>query len=205
MMTHVLDLSTRASASGGLAALQGYLAQIVGEPFRFARISYGDELTLHFGDLKPARSAQLGNRKYGSYIFGTRGSTWKIDAGSSPLVYTAGSDSGSATDESGLRNVPKEEFESTSPIRVGSRAVSATAFAVVPADGFALQLTLSDGSSFFILLDRSDSDTSDAESDCLPEIADWELASPRGLLSAWPGPRWTFEPSRKFDSGSPSA
>ena len=34
------------------------------------RVSYGDELTLHFGDLRPARSPKLKAKPYGAYILG---------------------------------------------------------------------------------------------------------------------------------------
>lgn len=56
------DIRTRTddTAPDNLSDLQVYLAQLVGEPFRFARVSYGDELTLHFGDLRPSRSPKVG-------------------------------------------------------------------------------------------------------------------------------------------------
>ena len=59
-----------------LPGLRGYVAQLVGEPFQFARVSYGDELTLHFGMLRPARSRKLANPPYGTYILRLRGSPW---------------------------------------------------------------------------------------------------------------------------------
>ena len=50
MGTHLIDLrQARKRSPDDVAGLYSYLAQLVGEPFQFARVSYGDELTLHFG------------------------------------------------------------------------------------------------------------------------------------------------------------
>jgi len=58
--------------------LNEYLLILVGEMFHFARPTYGDELTLHFGDLHESRSQVLRdmNYLYGEFILGTRGSYW---------------------------------------------------------------------------------------------------------------------------------
>jgi hypothetical protein len=69
-----IDLRREQARSGkDLAGLMGYLTQLVGEPFRFSRVSYGDELTLHLGDLRPARSPKLKGKSYGAFILGVRG------------------------------------------------------------------------------------------------------------------------------------
>ena len=55
METTRIDLSQEQKSSGqDLSGLKSHLAPLLGVPFRFARVSYGDELTLHFGDLRPA-------------------------------------------------------------------------------------------------------------------------------------------------------
>ena len=67
METHLIDLRQAQEPShGALSVLAAYLAQLVGEPFRLARVSYGDELTLHFGDLRPGRSPKLKHKLYGA-------------------------------------------------------------------------------------------------------------------------------------------
>ncbi len=75
MQTNLIDLRrTPKPSAEDLAGLSACLAQLVGEPFRFARVSYGDELTLHFGDTRPARSPKLNDRfLYGAYILFFRG------------------------------------------------------------------------------------------------------------------------------------
>lgn len=189
-MTNLIDLSqARTAAADDLAGLQACLAQLVGEPFQFARVSYGDELTLHFGDLRPARSPKLKGKPYGAYVVGTRGSPWVLKAGNDPLVITAGE--GSIPTEMG-KPVSKQELESNPLIQQGSRVLSATPFAVKPANSFGLQIRVSDGSTLYIL--PSDSEVEEKGDEGLPELADWELSSPNGLLSAGPGLVWSFRP-----------
>ena len=188
----ILELrQNRRQATGDLPGLQAYLAPLVGEPFRFARVSYGDELTLHFGDLRSARSPKLKAHLYGAFILGVRGSPWILKSGSEPLVMSAG-----VLDESvvtGLgKPIRKEELEGDPVIQPDSRVVLATPFMVKPVDGFGLQLRLSDGSALLILPTLPEAGDSDDES--LPALADWELLSPSGLLSAGPGLQWSFAP-----------
>ena len=86
----------------------------------------------------------------------------------------------------------REELEYRTWIEPGSRVLSASPFVVRPADGIGLSLRLSDGSSLSVLPAIPDADESDDQ--LLPELADWELLSPIGLLRAGPGLKWSFEP-----------
>ncbi|MGH7171455.1 MAG: hypothetical protein ACRELF_12615 [Gemmataceae bacterium] len=193
MATHLIDLrQARNAASDNLADLQAYLTQLVGEPFRFARVSYGDELTLHFGDHRPARSPKLRNKPYGSYILGVRGSPWLLKSGSEPLVLTADLDGENLPNGLG-KPIRKEELEANPLISAESRVLTAMPFVVKPINGFGLQLRLSDGSSLLILPTLAEAEIEKST----PEIAlaDWDLTSPQGLLSAGPGPNWSFKPS----------
>ena len=71
MGPHLIELRPASGPSSvDVSGLYGYLAELIGEPFRFARVSYGDELTLHFGDVKPVCSPKLKGKLYGSYILG---------------------------------------------------------------------------------------------------------------------------------------
>jgi hypothetical protein len=91
MSTALIDLGrAREPSSDDLPALSSYLSQLVGEPFRFARESCGDELTLHFGDLSPARWPKLKGRLYKEYILGPRASPWVLKSGPEPVVVNAG-------------------------------------------------------------------------------------------------------------------
>jgi hypothetical protein len=191
--THLIDLrQARRAAPDDLPGLQAYLAQLIGEPFRLARVSYGDELTLHFGDLRPARSPQLGKQPYGAYVLGVRGSPWILKSGSEPLVLTAGIDLDTVSSELG-RPVRKEDLEANPLIQPASRVLSVTPFVVKPANGFGLQLRVSDGSTLLIL--PATPDVEEPEGEALPALADWELVSPGGLLGAGPGLSWSFQPS----------
>lgn len=188
MTANLIDLrQARKPAPDDLPGLQAYLAQLVGEPFRFARVSYGDELTLHFGDLRPARSPKLPKHLYGAYILGLRGSPWILKPGSEPLVLTAGLPAvGTPLDKEGL--------EAGRYIAVDSLVLSAVPFVAQPVNGYGLQLRMADGATLLVVPSQPEPEAPGDE--LLPELADWELISPRGLLSAGPGPKWSFEPSK---------
>lgn len=163
---------------------------MVGEPFRFARVSYGDELTLHFGDLRFARSPKLKHKQYGAYILGVRGASWILKSGRKPLVITSGAVSNPAPPEFGLP-LSKEELENGTFVESESRVLAATPFIVKTVEGFGLQLQMSDGSTLLVLPTASEPDD-----EGLPELADWELSAPRGILSAGPNLGWSFTPAR---------
>lgn len=169
------------SDAGGLRAL---LTPLVGEPFRFARVSYGDELTLHFGDVSAAPSGKLKGRPYGAYVLGLRASEWVLKSGSEPLVLTTGAGGGNP-----IRN---EELEANPLIQPDGRVLSVTAFVVKPNDVFGLELRTSDGSTLLVVPPAIGMDSPADEG--LPEVADWELSSPHGFLSAGPGLNWSFQP-----------
>ena len=192
MTTHLIDmLQLRNASPDNLSDLQACLTQLVGESFRFARVSYGDELTLHFGDLRPARSPKLRNKPYGAYILGVRGSPWVVKSGSEPLVLAAGINGENLP--SGLgKPIRKEELEANPLIPPESRVLMVTPFFVKPVNGFGLQLRFSDGSTLLILPTLAESESDEASLEIA--LADWELSSPQGLLSAGPGLNWSFKP-----------
>lgn len=193
MMIKLIDLGVaRPSAPGDIAGLNAHLAPLIGEPFRFARVSYGDELTLHFGDLREARSPKLKKKLYGAYIVGMRGSDWTIKAGKAPSVISAGIRNGEAAHDA-LKSISKEQLESNPTIETASRVVAAESFADSPVNGFGLFIGFSDGSVLYIL--PSPEDDAEPEDNSLPPLADWELASPQGLLNAGPGLAWEYRPS----------
>ena len=88
----------------------------------------------------------------------------------------------------------KEELETKKFIEPGSLVLMAAPFIVQPVDGFGLQLRLSDGSLLSVLPIIPEPD--EPEDEGLPELADWELVTPHGLLSAGPGRKWSFEPEK---------
>lgn len=185
-----------------LPGLQANLAELVGEPFQFARISYGDELTLHFGDLRPARSPKLREHLYGAYILGLRGSPWVLKSGLEPVVLCDGVVPVVSGRPVGGRQVSKEEVEEGRFIENGSRVLYADPFHVRPVEGVGLQLRLSDGSALIVL--PSVQEPGDPEDRDLPELADWELISPRGFLKVGPGYQWSFEPHQPASPRRPA-
>ncbi len=192
MSTTLIDLSREhAQSSDDLPGLHAHLAQLIGEPFRFVQYSYGDELTLHFGDLEPARHPKLKGRLYGAFMLGLRASPWNLKSGSEPWVVNGGMLLDASKAELGTP-LDKRELESRKIIEPGSLVLAAVPFFVQPVDGFGLQLRFADGSLLSVVPAVPVPD--EPEDEGLPDLADWEVFTPRGLLSAGPGRRWSFEP-----------
>ena len=198
MGTHLIDLrQTQKLSHDNVAGLSAYLAQLVGEPFRFARVSYGDELTIHFGDLRLARSPKLKHKSYGLSILGVRGSAWMLKSGSEAVIITSGMVSSPALAAIG-QPLRKEDFEAATFLQPESRVLAAIPFVVNPVGGWGLQLRISDGSTFLVLPTSPEPEAPEDEG--LPPLADWELATPRGLLSAGPDLDWSFTPTKEVSS-----
>lgn len=192
MGTNLIDLrQPRGPSLDNLPGLSAYLSQFVGEPFRFARVSYGDELTLHFGDLRPGRSPKHKHKHYGTYILGLRGSSWVLKSGAEPVVITDGSGFDPPPASVG-KPLSKQDLEAGTFVEPESRVLAASPFVVKPANGFGLQLRMSDGSTLLVL--PTPSEPEEPEDEGLPPLADWELSTPRGLLSAGPDLQWSFTP-----------
>ncbi len=177
-----------------IPGLQERLAELVGEPFRFARVSYGDELTLHFGDLRHARSPKLRNQPYGAYILGLRGSLWRLKSGVQPIMLWSGPVPLVESRPVVGRLLTNEEVEKGQFIEPGSRVLMAEPFPVRPSEGVGLQIKTSDGSSLVVLPSTQEADVEEEKD--LPALTDWNLLSARGLVEVGPGFRWSFEPHR---------
>ena len=87
-------------------------------------------------------------------------------------------------------------------IESGSRVLHADPFPVRPVEGFGLQLRLSDGAALIVLPTVQEPD--DPEDRELPELADWELISPRGFPKVGPGYQWSFEPHQPTSPRRPA-
>lgn len=193
MGAKLIDLRlARDPVSDELTGLDTHLSPLVGEPFRFVRVSYGDELTLHFGDLKPSRFPKLKNKMYGSYILGLCASPWVLKSGSEFVVVDAGVLGDPFTTSLGMP-LSKVELESRPLIVPESRVLSATPLVVKSIPAIGLQVRFSDGSTLLVLPTIQEPD--EPEDEGLPPLADWELLSPGGDLKAGPGLEWSFEPS----------
>ena len=99
----------------------------------------------------------------------------------------------------GARLLSKEELEKGEFIELGSHVFSATPVHVRPVEGFGFHLVMSDGSAIFVFPIVQEPDAPEDEG--LPELADWELLSPRGLLRVGPGLQWSFEPAEATKQG----
>jgi len=185
-----------------LGELGGYLQLLVGEPFLFARISYGDELTLHFGSKREARNARLREMglQYGSVILSARGSGWHLKSGVQPVIVTTLL-SREFMERAAL--ISKEELSTREFVARGARVLSAAPVPVpYPTNAVGLSLDLSDGSALFVVPDGDGGEEDDTDPDwaearaTAPPLSDWELSTPRGTLRVGPGRSWRFEESR---------
>jgi hypothetical protein len=185
--THETGVGPRA-----LSKMQIVLAELIGKPLQFARISYGDELTLHFGDLMPARSPKLKGYEYGTHIVRVRGSWWFLVIAKKLFV---GSRYGSKDSRSnGLSIGNKKSIEETIRAHQGISVKSVyTTFVVKHAPLIGLCITMSDGGVLDINPCYRDAD--ELEKDKRTELSDWDILTPEGLLSVGPGCKWNFEPS----------
>lgn len=193
MIAKLIDFGKpRLQAMNDLNGLRLYLSQLVGQPFQFARVSYGDELTLHFGSLRPARSSKLKDKLYGTFVLGTRGSPWKLALGSLPAEVSGGTE----TQPDDIATVlSSDEIEKKELVAPDALVVDVRPFIDKSTDRFGLLIILSDGSRVLVL-PASPSEPENGEDEAeLPQLADWELLTPHGLISAGPGDAWSFEPT----------
>lgn len=169
--------------------LGSHLLRLVGEPFLFARRSYGDELVLHFGErhFGPVRRTKHGEFRYehGTYSLHLRGSAWVLKSGAVPGAVSGGLPA----------EIEKElgrPIETDPAIAAGARVTGVIPFAVErPAvKGFGLRVELSDGTTVVVIPTPDEPDADD-----LPALADWELDTPHGTLAAGPGSAWQFTPT----------
>jgi hypothetical protein len=199
-MLATIDLTGIEPASVDSAALQAYLQQLVGQPFLHFRFSYGDELSLHFGQPRAYSSPKMKHLMKGSYILGTRASNWYIRTASPPAVIV-GAQQFQAQPANGFKHLTELELEASNFVQRGANIVCvyAVPYALVDASpsGCGLSLLLSDGSSLLIMPESTE-DAGPTEDD----IADWELFTPyQRYLRVGPRMKWAYLPSN--NSASP--
>lgn len=155
------------------------LLRLVGEPFLFARRSYGDELVLYFGERRADPPRVIKGREfryeYGTYSLHLRGSAW--------VAQGAAGTRDSSTIADGPRDIEL-------PTAAGARVTATIPFAVDRPDGvgFGLRVELSDGSTVVVVPTPDDEASATApDGTPLPPLADWELHSPHGTLVVGPG------------------
>ena len=168
--------------------LVAHTLALVGEPFRLARITYGGELTLHFGELRPANSPKLPGYFYGTFILGLRASPWLLKSGDGRRLIEGGADFEPPPGRG--KPLTNAELAADPLIPPGARVTSAEPFAVAPSGAFGLHLGFADGSSFFA--QPAAPRPPEPGDEPFPPLADWELTTPAGDLDAGPGPAWKF-------------
>jgi len=178
--------------AGTGASLAVSLSTLVGELFGFLRVTYGDEATFHFGEMRPSSHPKRNGTLYGDFILGVRGSPWLLKSGTEPVVVCSGPLFTIQNRAIG-KSLDKRELEKLPLVKPQSRVVSVTPFEITPIRAFGLDLRLSDGSALIVLPTLPVPDTPEEIALELPQLADWELLTPRGLVSAWPDLKWTFE------------
>lgn len=195
-MLGTLDFRSVQENSQDVASLRALVQQIVGEPFLCARFSYGDELTLHFGEPRKSRLKKLAHLVQGSYVVAARASSWyfKASGGTTVTVATNGSQT---NPPNGFVRLTSEQVEGRQLALPGARIVAADVAVARRTDtaGFTCALLLSDGSSLLIVPETEPAADVDQAAQ---EVADWEVfvAAHDRYLRVGPGPKWSYLPSR---------
>ena len=169
-----------------IRGLRPYLFQLVGEPFLFARESYGEELTLHFGREVEQRGIRGRRLTEGTHILTLRASAWA--AKSVPWAAYVTDD----VVATGGVPVTLNEVEQRPLVTPGERVLSieARTFRGIGwPGGIELGIRFSDG-SFLEITPRHDPAEPDSD------LADWELFTPyQRYIKAGPGVQWEYAPS----------
>lgn len=193
----VLDLREEVQKSTDMKLLSLILQGLAGQKCLGARLSYADELQLHFGEQQQARHPKLAKIIRGSWVLTTRASSWRAWLPRPGFVLTSGMswerpegpiNQVSSTDLAALVNSKLSGVE-VRFVDVGWWQPSSP---VPPA----LLLGFADGSRFELVPDPENM----MDRDDL--IADWELFTPyKTVLRVGPGPVWSFLRSDKAQSG----
>lgn len=170
--------SELASALGGL-------------PYLFARSSYANELTLHFGTERGHVSPKLAGKVRGTHVLSVRGSAWLLQSGVTPVPMVIMCSAEPINPPLGsVKPFNVTALESGAFIGQGAKVERATTFVVEPINAIGLSIQLSDGSIFTVLPTPPTNDDDD-----LPEPADWEVLTPTEILRVGPGPQHSVEPN----------
>lgn len=153
--------------------------QLVGERLQFVRRSYPDSLKLHFGTLRETPGPRGTVLPRGAYVLGSAGADWSLKLAREGVLVASGESAGDSP-------IGEDEIDRRL-VTLGGEAV--VGVEIDPrAAGFALSLTLADGSHLTLT-------PSPAETDA-PDVPDCELFTPYGrYLVAGPGARWAYLPS----------
>jgi hypothetical protein len=186
--TAEINLGSPGGVSPELLAEVGTIlaGKLHGLPYLFARSSYGNELSLHFGAEREHTHPKLAGKVRGTYVLSVRGSAWLLRSGVKPVLVGCGVAPMAPPDKVKPFNVTA--LESGALIGPGATVTKATPVAVEPLNAVGLTIELSDGSWFAIFPTPPSKDD-----DGLPEPADWEVLTPDKVLRVGPGPIYSVE------------
>ena len=160
-MIELLDFQNINNLSGSLGEFRALLRQLLGQPFLFFRISYGDELTVHLGESREYPHPKMRRRRKGSHVLGARASAWYFRPSSQPIMF-AGVEDPKSDAPSVAQKVDIREIESRPLVEVGS--VVSWVDVLPSSEGFGLALVFSDRSTL-IIVPGPDSPSSEANDD----------------------------------------
>jgi hypothetical protein len=151
-----------------LQILREIVRPLLGQICWSIEVSYGDELNFHIGEQIPYTNKKLKNHKRGSWVFGTRGTDWK-------LIYQ------DRVITSSVLNV--ETFEQEIKVVEGSKISNFD----IHYPSLVLTITFSNNYHLIILPDLEDDDSA---------VAYWELFTPDHMVIEF-NPRftWSYLPS----------
>lgn len=189
MITFV-DLRATRERSADHAELRAYLQQLVGQPFLFISFSYGDELTLHFGQTQSYDSPKLSHLRRGSYVIAARASSWFLSSQTSPSLVIGTEEPLSFSSQEAQPLAP-QDLEAREVIKAGVRIVAVDAIRLKTSAkasyAFGLSMSLQDGTSAFVL------PLPDSDNDVVSGVADWEIFTPYDrFLTVGPELRWSY-------------
>jgi hypothetical protein len=199
-MIELIDLTELRYESRDLSDLQSLVKQLIGQPFRFFRIAYGDELRLHIGHPQSYSNPRMRERTRGSYILGARASSWVVYSAPKRILLASASVRVYAP-EGMTKRVDIKQVEHGDYFTSGALIVSATSDRCPT--GFTLYLTFADGTTVFIgpnseTYEYSPDDEGGEEDMADMEISDWEILTPHSrVLRVGPGERWCYIDSNK--------
>ena len=197
-MIDLVDLKEIRYGCSDVADLQALLKQLIGQPFQFFRVAYGDELRLHLGTFRDYANSKLRNRPRGSYVIGARASSWMVASATKSVLLASDNVQVRAPEGSikTAKQVDIKKIEGDGYITPGAVVVGVMSHQ--SPHGFTLQLAFADGSTAFAAPnpetyeyvpdgDRATDEVAEME------ISDWEILTPHSrVLRVGPGARWCY-------------
>jgi len=166
--------------------LQASVDVIIGLPYLFSRVSYGDELTIHFGSERKHTHPKLAEKVRGSHVLSVRGSEWMLRSGIKPVIVGCGI----APISSDRKPFNITALESGAFIGQSATVTKASPIPFLPMNSIGLILDLSDGSSFTII----PTPPCNGDDDDGPEPSDWELLTATQWMHVGPGSSIRVDP-----------